>query len=157
MKLVLGFVLIHINISLFSQVVTNLSSGQIFNSKNDLFIENYIGTFAISYYSNTIHNLQEGLFHYPVRKLPTPTEPNNQTQLFEVVTPNNDNKNDFLVFENPKKLTHKLEIYNAFGNLIFTSEDYKNNWCGESVDAGQYYYLLQLPDQSIQGTLILVK
>ncbi len=68
-----------------------------------------------------------------------------------VFTPNGDGKNDVFRIDS---LSHypgsKLEIYNRWGNLIYESSDYQNNWNGVSQQSnkkcsdGVYFYILNL-------------
>lgn len=56
-----------------------------------------------------------------------------------VITPNNDGKNDNFVtgFKNAA-----VEIYNRYGKLIFNSKNYQNDW-GSGITAGTYYYTIK--------------
>ena len=38
-----------------------------------------------------------------------------------------------------------VEVYNRWGNLVYESSDYKNDWNGGSLTAGTYYYVLRSP------------
>ncbi|HTL80556.1 MAG TPA: nidogen-like domain-containing protein [Bacteroidia bacterium] len=62
-----------------------------------------------------------------------------------VVTPGTDGVNDYLVFthleDHPNSV---LNVYNRWGNLIYTSTDYHNDWKPDVVD-GVYYYVLSGP------------
>jgi gliding motility-associated-like protein len=62
----------------------------------------------------------------------------NMSEVPNVVTANNDGKND--VF-NVGFTGAKLEIFNRWGKLIYRSENYTNNW-GDEAPGGLYYYLL---------------
>jgi len=42
-----------------------------------------------------------------------------------------------------------LKIYNRWGNKIYESADYKNNWNGVSSADGTYYYILTVPNAGI--------
>ncbi|HET6992733.1 MAG TPA: gliding motility-associated C-terminal domain-containing protein, partial [Bacteroidia bacterium] len=59
-----------------------------------------------------------------------------------VVTPNGDGVNDLFQFQNledyPKA---KLEVYNRWGNLVYSNNDYHNEW-KPTVTDGVYYYVL---------------
>ena len=56
-------------------------------------------------------------------------------------TPNSDDINDY--FEVPVELVgSKLEVYNRWGKKVFASENYKNNWKGENLTQGVYYYII---------------
>jgi gliding motility-associated-like protein len=67
--------------------------------------------------------------------------PENDGKVPNVITPNNDGKNDNFVigFKNAT-----VEIYNRYGKQIFLSKDYQNDW-GKDISAGTYYYILTTP------------
>lgn len=59
-----------------------------------------------------------------------------------VVTPNEDGKNDALVFTNLHYYAHStVNVYNRWGVLIYSKSDYQNDWVPDVVD-GVYYYEL---------------
>jgi gliding motility-associated-like protein len=61
-----------------------------------------------------------------------------------VVTPNGDGKNDELVFQNLLDYPNSsLSVYNRWGNLVYSSGDYHNDWKPGVVD-GTYYYVLMV-------------
>ena len=87
----------------------------------------------------------------------------------EIFTPNGDGINDtFYIsglnnFENPK-----IKIYNRWGNLVYESDLYQNNWRGISegsrtineekeLPAGTYFYILKLSEnyRTITGWIFL--
>lgn len=63
-----------------------------------------------------------------------------------IMTPNGDGKNDWLFIENYEQyeLPIFIQIYNVWGELLFESNAYENNWDatfnGKPLDAGTYYY-----------------
>jgi gliding motility-associated-like protein len=74
----------------------------------------------------------------------------------EVVTPNNDGKNDVWHIQGlDPTMSHSIEIYNRWGNQIFNKTDFENNWdcrsnCGIIIDeknglvpTGTYFYILK--------------
>jgi gliding motility-associated-like protein len=64
-------------------------------------------------------------------------------QIPNVISPNGDGINDaFVMDELPDQSV--LWMYNRWGNAIFYSASYANNW--SSNTSGVYYYVLQLPD-----------
>lgn len=73
-------------------------------------------------------------------------------------SPNGDGFND--VFE-VKYLeiypNSELIIFNRWGNKIYSSADYKNDWDGENQPDGTYFYVLNLGDgsESFKGTIFL--
>ena len=90
-------------------------------------------------------------------------------ELQSILTPNNDNKNENLVFGLSNAYPNsKLMIYNRWGELVYESEvPYLDNWKGESnikqkkgnqLPSGTYYYLIDKGngEELISGYLELV-
>jgi gliding motility-associated-like protein len=75
-----------------------------------------------------------------------------------VLTPNNDGQNDIFVIEGRQEGL-KLQIFNRWGRKVFGSDDYKNNFGGENLEAGAYYFVLQdsRDNQSYTGWIQLIK
>jgi gliding motility-associated-like protein len=61
-----------------------------------------------------------------------------------VITPNGDGKNDKFMLDVLQE-GWKLEIYDRYGSLKFKTDNYKNEWGGETENQ-TYYYLLTSPD-----------
>lgn len=58
-----------------------------------------------------------------------------------LITPNNDHMNDTFFIEN--LCAHsKIEIYNQWGDLVYKSEDYKQDWNASKDSDGMYYVTL---------------
>jgi gliding motility-associated-like protein len=84
-----------------------------------------------------------------------------------MITPNNDGKNDFwrLDFINVFFPDAEIEIYNRWGDQIFRSVGYDNAWDGSYKGAplpvGAYFYTIKLVDADEQkiykGTITLLK
>jgi gliding motility-associated-like protein len=64
------------------------------------------------------------------------------TKIPNVISPNGDGINDKFVIENSKYYNIKLIIFNRWGNQIFESNDYQNNWPASDVADGVYFYIL---------------
>lgn len=68
----------------------------------------------------------------------------------QIITPNNDGKNDFLHFEDIDYFKNtKLTVYNRWSVKVFETERYNNDWRGTGMNgsdlpAGTYYYVLEL-------------
>lgn len=69
-------------------------------------------------------------------------------------SPNGDGKNDKLVFSGLEYFSPaRLRVYNRYGNTIYESDDYQNDWEGHNRDNnrplpdGTYYYTLELPNK----------
>lgn len=82
----------------------------------------------------------------------------------EGFSPNNDGINDRFVIENASGKPLKLEIYNRWGNVVYKSADYQNDWTGvctegihfgEDVPSGTYYYVVSVDDQKMVGFITL--
>lgn len=71
-----------------------------------------------------------------------------QVEISNLITPNGDDKND--TFENPYKTSNpfQFEVYNRWGALVYSDQNYQNNW-GNTAEPGLYYFLLQDKDCSI--------
>ena len=73
-------------------------------------------------------------------------------------SPNRDGVNDLFVITRPFNTSINLEIFNRWGNLVFKSPDYKNEWngkgnqpnniLGEDLPDGTYYYIVLATDQT---------
>jgi gliding motility-associated-like protein len=76
-----------------------------------------------------------------------------------VFTPNGDGTNDNLVFFGLDNFPNtSLTIYNRWGNKIYESADYHNDWNGSGVADGTYYYILTENDgTSLTGFLTILK
>lgn len=61
-----------------------------------------------------------------------------------VLTPNGDGKNDVLEIPGIEFFPgSKIAVYNRWGNEVFHSENYKNDWGGSGLAEGTYYYLIK--------------
>ena len=67
-----------------------------------------------------------------------------------VITPNGDGKNDtFFIDGLGAYPEHNLIIFNRWNNEVYNSHgNYKNNWTGEGLNDGTYYYLLKVKNNS---------
>jgi hypothetical protein len=75
-------------------------------------------------------------------------EPSCTLNIPNVITPDAHGPavNEFFYVENLDKFPGStLAIYNRWGNKIYESPDYKNNWNGSKCVDGVYYYILTVP------------
>jgi|GEM_PF-5383252 len=64
-----------------------------------------------------------------------------------IFTPNGDGSNDFFYVKGLDLYPESsLYIYNRWGNLIFKSTNYRNQWSGSESGTGTYYYVLNRAD-----------
>lgn len=82
-----------------------------------------------------------------------------------IITPNNDGVNDAFHVANLEFHTNtKLKIFNRWGNLVYETEDYNNNWRGTKNNGteladGTYFYILTLTteDKVFEGTVQIAR
>lgn len=78
-------------------------------------------------------------------------------------TPNNDGANDFFVIPCLDNVTEKasLHIFNRWGNLVFETDNYVNDWDGthrnRPLPDAVYFYILQVEGKSPQQGSIEIK
>ncbi len=76
-----------------------------------------------------------------------------------VFTPNGDGNNDLFKIDGlryyPKS---QLLVFSRWGNIVYKSDDYLNNWDGGNAADGVYYYILSLKNgKSFSGTVTIVR
>lgn len=59
-----------------------------------------------------------------------------------VFTPNEDGKNDAFIIPAVYDGSWGIQIYNRWGNLVYTANEYKNDWTGSNVASGIYFFEL---------------
>ncbi|HCR55220.1 MAG TPA: hypothetical protein DIW27_12440 [Cytophagales bacterium] len=73
-----------------------------------------------------------------------------------IITPGGNGLNDFLVIKNLQPGS-SLSIYNRWGNVLFESKDYQQNWDCNSCSDGTYFYVLITPDgKQYKGTVTVL-
>jgi gliding motility-associated-like protein len=82
-------------------------------------------------------------------------------QATNVITPNNDGKNDLLVFRNLSNYgNNTLTVFNRWGNTVYEAVNYQNDWGGISggrlLPSGVYYYILRFQDFEIKSSLTIL-
>lgn len=77
-----------------------------------------------------------------------------------VFSPNGDGKNDFFVIGNLEAFKNPaIWIYNRWGKLLYSSDNYQNNWDGDDNPDGTYFFVLKLtdPEKEYKGTVFITK
>lgn len=77
-----------------------------------------------------------------------------------VFSPNGDGKNDFFVIGNLEAFKNPaIWIYNRWGKLLYSSDNYQNNWDGEENPDGTYFFVLLLndPEKEYKGTVFITR
>jgi gliding motility-associated-like protein/uncharacterized repeat protein (TIGR01451 family) len=73
-----------------------------------------------------------------------------------IITPNNDGKNDvFKIVGLESYPGSQLIIFNRWGNEVYRTDNYLNNWDGSGLAEATYFYLLNRRDHS--GNIIPIK
>ncbi len=81
----------------------------------------------------------------------------------ELITPNGDGDNDNLMVNVAREVDNvKLEIFNRWGALVYSSKNYKNEFVGknaEGVDLADdtYFVLLAIPDYKVHTSYLIIK
>ncbi len=65
----------------------------------------------------------------------------NLSSIPNVITPNQDSYNDSFVV-GKELMGSRLRIINRWGDTVYYSNSYQNNWSGEGVNSGTYYYTI---------------
>jgi gliding motility-associated-like protein len=71
----------------------------------------------------------------------------------EGFSPDGDGKNDTFIIQGAENFMISLTVYNRWGNIVYESKDYKNDWdglanhgivIGDKLPDGTYYYVVDL-------------
>lgn len=78
-----------------------------------------------------------------------------------VFTPNSDGYNDKFHIKGLEDYANtKVSIFNRWGKPVFVSSNYQNNWDGDNLSDGTYYYIIEFPVKTMEnmtGTLNIVR
>jgi gliding motility-associated-like protein len=80
--------------------------------------------------------------------------------VYELISPNGDGKNDFFYIQNIEKYpVNDVRIFNVWNQLVYSKNNYTNDWSGENLPAGTYYYIVEIPTlgKQLRGSLYLKK
>jgi gliding motility-associated-like protein len=85
-----------------------------------------------------------------------------EINLPNVITPNGDNKNDCLIFNelpmgNCNDQFKDITIFNRWGKQVYYSKNKNQHWCPDSIAAGYYFYVIQYTRKSHKGGLTVLK
>ena len=71
-----------------------------------------------------------------------------------IFTPNGDGKNDVFEIKGLESYPgSQVLVYNRWGNQVYISDNYQNNWDGSNLAEGTYYYLLNVKERNGQITV----
>ena len=80
----------------------------------------------------------------------------------DVVTPNGDNKNETFEIIGIENTINKIQIFNRWGQIVFETEDYQNDWNGNnmsgvSLEDDTYFYILIVNETEKYNGYIVLK
>ncbi|WP_164111515.1 MULTISPECIES: gliding motility-associated C-terminal domain-containing protein [Sphingobacterium] len=76
-------------------------------------------------------------------------------QIPNVFTPNGDGKNDGFVIQGLELFEKKkLRVFNRHGFEVYQSENYRNDWNGQGLGLGTYFYILELERENQKNQVI---
>ena len=84
-------------------------------------------------------------------------------EINNIITPNGDGKNDTWDINKPSIISGcKVSIFNRWGKIVWTSNNYNNNWNGENLGGeilpdGTYYYTIICQGDEYSGSILLLK
>jgi gliding motility-associated-like protein len=78
-------------------------------------------------------------------------------EIFTGFSPNGDGVNDYFFIANIEaKPNNHLQIFNQWGNLIYQTQSYKNDWDGKwnnkLLPDGTYYFILEIEENDLKNT-----
>ncbi|MCF8423072.1 MAG: gliding motility-associated C-terminal domain-containing protein [Bacteroidia bacterium] len=70
-----------------------------------------------------------------------------------IITPNNDNVNDFFKIKNLEYFPNtSVSIFNRWGTKLYENANYKNEWNADGISDGTYFYIITVTkDQQYKG------
>ena len=80
-----------------------------------------------------------------------------------VITPNGDSQNDNFVIQNAESYEIALQIYNRWGNIIYETASYQNDFSCNNCADGVYFYVLKAKskrygrEKEYKGSLTVIK
>jgi gliding motility-associated-like protein len=84
-------------------------------------------------------------------------------QISNILTPNDDGQNDTWKVSDPNKIADcEVKIYNRWGEMVFQTTDYNNQWAGtrnnEQLPDGVYFYSIKCSDsEEFTGEINLLR
>lgn len=87
------------------------------------------------------------------------------SNLHDIITPNGDGYNDVFKIENFLGVqglnNNELLIFDRWGNVVFQTKSYQNDWSGNGLSAGTYFYVLRInigtSAQTFKGHITLLR
>jgi large repetitive protein len=74
-----------------------------------------------------------------------------------IFTPNGDGSNDTFFVRNLPETGTELIVTNRWGRVMYTKKDYANDWDGEGLSDGVYFYRLKVANQVFTGWVEILR
>lgn len=72
-------------------------------------------------------------------------EENCELEFYNVFTPNQDGLNDFFTIQGAENFPNSfLTIYNRWGKVVYEKKNYRNNWNGDDLSEGVYFFVFSV-------------
>lgn len=73
---------------------------------------------------------------------------------YNIITPNSDGDNDAWQIGNfDISFPHMVQIFNRWGQELLSTSSYKNDWDGDDLPDGTYYYIVTYNSKDYKGTI----
>ncbi len=109
------------------------------------------GTYNIAVYVNESCGYSAGAFQTIIVLPPCSVEIPN------VITPNGDTHNDYFKIKNIEYHPNtKVTIFDRWGLKVYENDNYKNEWRGDGVSDGTYFYVVEVPDDKQYSGFVTV-
>jgi gliding motility-associated-like protein len=81
----------------------------------------------------------------------------NEVSIPNLLTPNNDKLNDRFVITCIENKGWALEVYNRWGKLVYINSNYQNDWNGDHINDGVYFYMLKKDEIIYRGWVQIIR
>jgi gliding motility-associated-like protein len=77
-------------------------------------------------------------------------------KVYELISPNGDGQNEEFNIRNIDKFPkHDITVFNRWGQKVFTSQQYTNDWDGGGLPDGTYFYKVVVDKEEYNGSLLI--
>ena len=78
--------------------------------------------------------------------------------IYNSFSPNGDGKNEFFIIDNIKDYPgNEVYILNRWGERIYHSNNYNNDWDGNGMPDGTYFYIINVDGEQYKGSIYLAR
>ena len=137
---------------------------QFFNNRDVEIFAQKVGSEMITYGRYDVENTCDTLHVQVNVKKRTQYEPQAADDLviYSAFSPNDDNVNEAFTIENIEKYPNNyLQVFNRWGNEVYRSKSYKNDWHGTNGDRnlpdGTYFYLLKIAGRNMYSGFVQIQ